>query len=145
MLNHFAEILSLGLTAPTIILAGAVIYTWFPSATLAFKKDKKEAQDWFIFGVVIGFIGAVVDNLYWSFPWSFAFLDNPYFHPFVKAGVYFNVIFRQGMGVLAGYCHLRAATASSSTRLKRLNLLLGISALLGACLSIILTIVKIYG
>ena len=73
--QNIAELTSLALTFPTVVLAFAVIYMWLPSARIAWKKTDKTGQDWFVMGVAIGFIGAVLDNIYWFMPWTAAYLS----------------------------------------------------------------------
>jgi len=142
MMQEVAELISLGMTFPTVILAIAVVYTWFPSAKEAFERQEKEAQDWFIIGVVAGFIGSTLDNLYWFMPWTASFLDDPWFEPLTNAGVFFNVFFRQGLGIVAAYCHLKAAEKSiySSTRI--INTLLFASWAIGLGYSASLILLK---
>jgi hypothetical protein len=130
-LQEIAELTSLGMTLPTVILGIAVVYMWFPSAREAWKKSPKAAHDWFIMGVVAGFIGAVLDNLYWFMPWTASFLDHPLFGALTNAGVFFNIFFRQGLGIIAAWCHLKAAEASDKSGLKFLNRLLCVSNVLG--------------
>ncbi len=130
-LQHIAELLSLGMTFPTVILAGAVVYMWFPSARKAWRKTDKTGQDWFVMGVAIGFIGVVLDNIYWFMPWTAAYLGNPAFQTLTNAGVFFNIFFRQGLGICAAYCHLRAAEEANTRSLRIVNALLISSNLLG--------------
>ena len=75
-LQQIAELLSLGLTFPTVILAGAVVYMWFPSAREALLKETRSGQDWFVMGVAIGFVGAMLDNIYWFIPWTAAYIGS---------------------------------------------------------------------
>jgi len=129
--QNIAELTSLALTFPTVVLAFAVIYMWLPSARIAWKKTDKTGQDWFVMGVAIGFIGAVLDNIYWFMPWTAAYLGDPAFQTLTNAGVFFNIFFRQGMGLCAAYCHMRAAEESHTQSLKIVNALLISSNLLG--------------
>jgi hypothetical protein len=88
-LQEIAELTSLGMTLPTVILAIAVVYMWLPSAREAWKKSPKKAHDWFI------------------------------------------MFFRQGLGIIAAWCHLKAAEVSDKAGLKFLSRLLCVSNLLG--------------
>lgn len=130
-MQHIAELISLGMTFPTIVLAAAVIYTWMPSARLAIKSNSTCAQDWFIVGVVAGFTGSLFDNLYWFLPWTAAFLGHESFTTLVEYGVFFNIVFRQGLGICAAYCHLKAAELSNSANIRYVNILLVASNLIG--------------
>ena len=139
-MQQIAELISLGMSFPTIILAAAVIYTWLPSARAAIKSDNTSAQDWFIVGVVAGFVGSLFDNLYWFLPWTAAFLGHESFNTLVECGVFFNIIFRQGLGVCAAYCHLKAAELSSNKKLRFVNVLLVASNLVGIGYAILLIV-----
>jgi hypothetical protein len=130
-LQNIAELISLGLTFPTVILAFAVVYMWLPSARKAWLSASKTGQDWFVMGVAIGFIGAALDNIYWFMPWTASYISDPAFQTLTNAGVFFNIFFRQGLGILAAYCHLRAAEVSSAKPLKVVNALLIASHLVG--------------
>ena len=60
---HIAELISLAMTFPTIVLAVAVVVVWSPAAMRAIQKksDDRQGEDWFIVGVVAGalVLGAV--------------------------------------------------------------------------------------
>ena len=97
------------LTWTTVTFAGLVLLVWGSSAFDAIRKKKKDAMDWFVLGVFLGFLGAIGDNLYWSIPWSLEFIDHPQADFFMSHGVFPNTIFRQGLGTIAAYCHIRSA------------------------------------
>ena len=141
-MQEIAELISLGMTFPTVILAVAVVYTWFPSAKESFRSNCKESQDWFIMGVVIGFVGSILDNIYWFFPWSASFIGHESFQTLTNAGVFFNVFFRQGCGMVAAYCHMRAAESSIQPGMATLNRLLVASNLIGLGYAALLIISK---
>ena len=141
-MQEIAELISLGMTFPTVILAVAVVYTWLPSAREAINRDKPQAQDWFIVGVVAGFVGATLDNIYWFMPWSASYIDHHAFQTLTNAGVFFNIFFRQGCGIVAGYCHLKAAELSINPQLKGLNKLLVASNLMGIAYATLLILSK---
>ena len=126
---ELAALVSLGMTVPTVILAVAVIVKWAPSALRAWKSKERTADQWFVIGVTVGFIGALADNVYWALPWTANYLDHPAQVPLFAAGVYFNIIFRQGLGIVAAYCHLRAAELSDSRMTRFVNVLLTTSYL----------------
>ena len=130
-LQQFAELLSLGLTLPTIALAVAVVVTWYPAAKVAAKANMRTGEQWFVLGVTAGFIGAALDNLFWAFPWSAKVLGDPSLEWMFSAGVYSNLVCRQGLGITAAYCHLRASEATSQRGMRWLNRLLVVSHLVG--------------
>ena len=41
--HHLAEMLSLAMTIPTVVLAIAVVYLWLPAARVAAKEDTRDA------------------------------------------------------------------------------------------------------
>jgi hypothetical protein len=141
--QHIAELISLGMTFPTVILAMAVVYTWLPSARDAIRSNSITAQDWFIVGVVAGFTGSILDNIYWFFPWTASYLGHESFQTLTNAGVFFNIIFRQGLGIIAAYCHLRAAELSSNRKIKGINTLLFTSHLIGVGYSLMLILTSV--
>ena len=134
----------MGLTVPTVVLAVAVVTVWSPAALRAIKRPgtERRGEDWFIVGVVAGFIGATLDNIYWAFPWTATFLESPLGWKLTSAGVFFNVFFRQGLGIVAGYCHLKAYAVDHTPKRRALAILLGGSSLLGGCYSSALLLLK---
>jgi len=125
-LQHVAELISLGMTMPTLVLSASVVYFWGASL-----KSPRSANEWFITGVVFGFLGSFLDNTYWLFPWTASFFEMEEKEALVNAGVYFNIFFRQGLGIFAAYCHLKAAELHENNRFKFLNKTLVFSSLAG--------------
>ena len=91
--QNIAELLS-GMTFPTVVLR-LQLSMWLPSARKAWKRES--GHDWFIMGVAIGFCGAALDNIYWFMPWTASYLGHPAFSDLTNAGVFFNIVFRQGL------------------------------------------------
>lgn len=139
-LQNFAELTSLALTFPTVVLAIAVIYMWLPSARDAWYRTDKTGQDWFVMGVAIGFMGAALDNIYWFLPWTASYLGDPSFQTLTNTGVFFNIFFRQSLGIGAAYCHLRAAGESNAQPIRAVNALLIASHLAGFAYVLLLTL-----
>ena len=132
------------MSIPAIILAIVVIYTWLPSAKISFKKQYPESHDWFIVGVVIGFLGSIIDNVYWTIPWSALFLDSDIYYKMIHYGVYINIFFRQGCGILAAYCHLKSAELSLDKNVKILNNILIISNMIALVYVVTLLLIKLF-
>lgn len=131
-IHRVAEMLSLTMTIPTVVLAIAVVYLWFPAARAALRSDRKDARQWFILGVVFGFIGSAIDNVYWFMPWSASFMgESDLFRQLTDIGVFFNIIFRQGFGIAAAYCHIKASEMSSVPQLRFVNKLIVCSYIVG--------------
>ena len=131
-IHRIAEMISLIMTIPTVLLAVSVVYLWLPAARRALKADSRDAHQWFILGVVGGFAGSAVDNAYWFLPWSASFIgESATFGHLTEFGVYFNVFFRQGLGIFAAYCHIKAAEMSSIKQVQIINRLMVASYFIG--------------
>lgn len=105
-----AEVLSLALTVPTILLALVVVFVWAKETIKAFgipAKERTSAQ-WLIIGVAVSFIGMVLDNSYWGAAWTASFEEWGCTGSLFESGVFANIPFRQGTGIFAAYCHLRS-------------------------------------
>jgi len=143
-IHHIAEMLSLIMTIPTVLLAAAVVYLWLPAARAALEVDSRDAHQWFILGVVGGFIGSAVDNLYWFMPWTASFMgETAIFSNLTESGVYFNVFFRQGLGIFAAYCHIKAAEMSSLKNVMIINRLLVASYFVGISYVLIISMASL--
>lgn len=101
---RLAEMVSLAITAPTIILAVWAVYL-FAGALFA---DQRPSLRWFACGICVGFFGATFDNLYWSIAWTSQFLGLESTKALFDHGVFANIPFRQTCGTIAAYCHIRA-------------------------------------
>jgi len=135
-MNHWAELLSNGLAIPMILLSVTVCILWYRSAIAAIvKKEKFNAQDWFIVGVFVGFTCATIDNAYWLLPWSLSFLGSELTPMFMSDGIFSNIFFRQGLGIFAGYCHVRSALMYRSKDDLCANRILFVGAILGVIYS----------
>lgn len=106
--REYAELISLALTAPTLILSLAVVWVWAPASIRAIRSGLATGHDWLILGVCTGFIGGFSDNLYWMLAWASSFMELPSRQFLFEHGVYANIPFRQCMGAFAAYCHLKA-------------------------------------
>ena len=108
MLRDFIELISLGGTITNIYLAVVVVLLWLKATVDAVKRGQLDAQGWFITGVSIGFLGDALDSSYWLATWSAFFLDLTIAKPMMEDGVYANIPFRQFLGSVGAYCHIRA-------------------------------------
>lgn len=140
-----AELISLALTWPTIIGAGLVLMLFGQRALISLKEKQKSASDWFSIGIATGFLGGVLDNLYWSVPWTALYLGLSFDGYLVEIGVFFNIFFRQAAGIVAAYCHSRSAIefcriekAEPMVGLNRLHNIYFLSAVVGIIYSVIL-------
>ena len=142
-IDRVAEIISLTLTPPTVILGFGVLFKWFKPVVTSLKSKTLKAYDFFLLGVFVSFVGSIVDNLYWSIPWSSSFIGTEYTDYLMSIGVYFNIIFRQCSGILAAYFHLKAADLYADKPSRIVNTLLGYSYLSAVALSTTLVIISL--
>lgn len=121
---------SLALTPATIIAAAVVVFLWWGSAKRAFWISHKSEVQWFVLGVTIGFIGSMVDNIYWGLAWAADYTGHESRDALFRYGVYSNTPFRQICTIGAAVCHIKAAVDTDS-HLFRYSILgsLGISVL----------------
>lgn len=148
MIHDGAELLSLTLTVPTVVLSIGVVRMFFRKALEGLQEKQRSATQWFAIGITIGFLGSTFDNLYWSIPWSASFLQHSLTGVLVENGVYFNIPFRQLCGIAAAYCHIRCAIdyrngRQDKVQVRGLNQLLLGSLLAGVLISIALTVWKL--
>lgn len=135
------ELLSLGLSITTIVLSAAVVLLW-AKATYQIVKSKRplDAMDWFIIGVFLGFSKDVLDNVYWTIPWSLHFLDDPKSTFYFMNGVFSNVPVRQILGSFSAYCHIRAHYQFKNDNERRHDVILKFAISAGFAYSILMVI-----
>lgn len=137
-----ANLLSLGMVFPTVMLGSIVLYMWFPSTIKALRKYNRIAEDWFILGVFAGFIGAVAYSLYWALYWLSSYMDLGIAEALSENGIIVNICARQIMGILAAYCFIKASEASYARGSQSVNRLLIACNLVGVALMIFFFIIK---
>ena len=72
------ELISLVLTAPTLVLAILVVHLWGRPALSAWRETGELGdRGWLLLGVTLGFAGSIGDNAYWGATWTLSFLDHP--------------------------------------------------------------------
>lgn len=132
-MNDYAEMLSLVLTWPTVVIGIGVLAHWGRDAWEAFKvkgKDRSPTQ-WLILGVAIGFLGSVVDNAYWGIAWTADFTNHESRDFWFRHGVWPNIPFRQAAGAYAAYCHLRSYYAANKAGNRKLVFYVVMSFMVG--------------
>lgn len=124
--KEIGELISLTLTIPTVLLGVAVVIQWWPAASRAARSRKLlTGSEWFIIGVATSFAGSVADNLYWSTAWVESFLYGDITATWAfQNGAWTNIVFRQGVGIFAAFCHLRAAELAVTPASRFVNRLL---------------------
>ena len=104
-----AELISLALTVAGVIWAFEVIRFWLPEALTAYRSKTKTPSQWLVLGIVVSFVGSIVDNTYWGVAWTAAFFDHPAQVWLFHNGVFSNVPFRQIPLVAASMLHALGA------------------------------------
>ena len=130
------------MTVPTVVMAAFVVCRWGGAMRSALQSLPLSEDGWLISGVVVSFAGSVLDNLYWSLPWGASYLGLDCAQWLHQSGVYFNILSRQGCGILAAYCHLRAADLAPTIAGKRCDQILATSSLAGVMLGGVLWAVR---
>ena len=112
-LTDAIEWVSLLLTIPTLFLCVAVLWMYGSEARIAARViasgEIPSRTNLLILGIVIGFAGSFLDNLYWGAAWFAEAVNSPYRDALFDHGVWSNLPFRQGTGIIAGACHVWAA------------------------------------
>lgn len=116
-LRTFIELQSLALTAPVLVLCAFVVF----ECVKPLRGSKRNTQmRWILLGICTGFLGNLVDNLYWMIPWTANYLGLSCTAALVNFGVFPNVFFRQFLTSVAAYCHLKAFIPDGHPRLHSL-------------------------
>ena len=114
--NKLAEFISLILTIPTVVFGAMVVALWGKTAfRLKIGRTKLNSTQWFVLGVTVGFLGSVIDNIYWGIAWGAEFLGHDSASFWFSNGVYSNIPFRQIAGTIAAYCHIKSAVTYRRT------------------------------
>ncbi len=114
-LRDTSELISLFLTVPTIFAATLVVVYWWRDAIVAISTPawKRDASQWFVLGVFVGFAGSFLDNLYWGIAWTTEFIQHPSKDFWFSHGALPNIFVRQMAGIFAAFCHVKAAVEYS--------------------------------
>jgi len=112
-MRDVAEFISLLLTFPTIFMGCWVLAAFGQESIRTLKTlymwSIPSPQSLLILGITVSFLGSVADNVYWWFAWFADFLSLPVRDILFANGVYSNIPFRQGAGIVAAGLHLVAA------------------------------------
>lgn len=126
-----------GLSILMLVSILCVLWLWKDNALFVlkslFKSNQLNATGYFIIGVFLGFLGAFFDNLYWTVVWFSKALHYPHFNDLLYSGVYNNIVFRQTLGILSAYCHIRSALlyTENTSLLNRVHRIFLVSAIVG--------------
>ena len=135
-----AEFISLVLTVPTVILGALVVWYYSPRAIKALRKPCKTLTEieMLIIGITVGFMGAVVDNIYWGLAWFHEMIGSESSPWWFKNGVLSNVPFRQTAGVVAGAFHLYPIFVSKKEKWDLIKLVAKATASAAICLAVLM-------
>ena len=139
--------LSSAATVFTILIGAAVIYYWHSAACRAVKQDKAlSSEQWLILGVVFGFLGQVLDGSYWLVAWTvdFYYPSAPIRHWLFEYGIVANLPFRQTLGTLAAFFHIKASTCVDNDKTKAFKSFIYLAAILSTSFALMLFISDYY-
>jgi hypothetical protein len=156
MLNYeitriVVELQSIAWTFPVVVLcffvakeASKIVKKLLLGSTKE-KKSFNAQMKWLICGIFIGFTGNLIDNFYWSLPWSLNYLNDPHTKLLQDFGCFPNLLFRQFMTLAAAYCHIRAfISPTKSDCTKNLHRIIIISLLGGQCFILALYLINLF-
>lgn len=104
--------LSLAVTPAVLSVA---IFVLLHYGTAAMKVlHPKSPKDWLILGIVIGFVGKLLDNCYWGLAWTAYFeARHDAADWYFAYGPVANLFFRQAALIVSGVCHCIAAARAA--------------------------------
>lgn len=118
----YITVLSVAMTVSFLMYCNNLFRVWADAFNDALKKisywkwhlvwrDPKvwTAEDWLVVGIVTGFAGNALDNLYWGATWTLLLFQHEFGLWMLSIGPVANVLFRQSISTWAVYGHLRAA------------------------------------
>ncbi len=106
-----AELTSLFLTSWHVFLIACLLVVFFPGMrqTLGVSRRVWRASQWFIVGVWLSHLGSLFDNSYWGVAWVTSLKAMAAKSWFFQNGVFSNIPFRNVLGIVSTFCHLKAA------------------------------------
>jgi len=104
------QALSIGLTLPMLFFCGLVLkhYHGTFDHVYTLKWGKARPRDWIAAGIYIGALGEMLDGSYWLIAWTANFYELPIASSMIRWGVTANIPFREVMGFMWAYGHVRA-------------------------------------
>lgn len=106
-MTSITDIITISLSVPALILCALVLAHWLPEAGRA-VRERRDAADWLVLGVVSSFMGIIVNISWWSVYWGMRVLDHPSQGWLLDHGSFINIFSRQGAVIIAAWCHLKA-------------------------------------
>lgn len=106
-MKQAADILTVALSLPAVLMCLMVIRHWMPQARRAVRQ-RRDAADWLILGVTISFAGVAANMTWWAVYWLSRVWDHASQAWLLDTGSIVNLFSRQGAVIAAAYCHLKA-------------------------------------
>ena len=105
-----AELISLGLAVPAMLLSAMVVLKWRTPACQAYRTmaSSRTPDQWIILGVFISFLGGLLDSMYWQAAWTAIFAEVCFKDWLMLHGSIPNIFSRNICDILAAWCHLMA-------------------------------------
>lgn len=111
----FINSVQVGATLTFVAYCFLLLYVWREGFLTAWRKvwtrgspPLGEGEN-LALGIVIGFAGNMMDNLYWGITWMLLMWGLDAGQEWLNNGPFANIFFRQLPGILAVYFHVKAA------------------------------------
>jgi hypothetical protein len=89
-----------------IVIFFCILVLWH-YAPAAWRHGKpKSAHEWLVLGIVLGFMGKVLDVGYWTWFWAGHLMSRPWVKDYVDIGPLSVLVLRQVPSMLAAFCHV---------------------------------------
>lgn len=109
-LNDAIVILSLSICMPLFGVYIETLLMWSGLAKESFLNGENDPPGGRLArGIFVGFAADTLDNFYWFLTWLLVLLEHELGLTMMLGGSAANVVFRQGLGLWAGYEHVNAA------------------------------------
>ncbi len=136
-----------GVTLFTILMGFSVLLYWRKATAKAITQNEAlSSEQWLILGVTFGFIGQVLDNMYWLITWSVEFIQpqSELSIWLFDNGMLFNLPFRQILGSLAAFFHVKAAIHLNPLECRYFKNFVYLAAVLSSAFAVFLAISYVY-
>lgn len=103
------EFISLCLTGPLLCGCAFVFWAWGRGGFENLRAEEKTSEGYLIEGVATSFFSKAADSAFWFIPWAALFWGWDVAAKIFMVGCIPNILFRQGLGFRAAYCHVKAS------------------------------------
>lgn len=109
MIFRFGIFLALWLGIASVLALWETVHSYWPRARQFFRDPANRGfTGWMTLGVVISFTAWFAGNAYWQAWWMVEYFQLPLSDRMQEAGVWVNVVFRNGGALAGAYCFFRA-------------------------------------